>query len=96
MNFSKLFCHIEKSVVLHADISVFICARSDVGQSDWFWSNGTIVIDPTFPTSNTSTCQQMTWPLTYDDGINLRPKECGSGTARYMCKVKGKMIFAYN
>jgi len=52
------------------------------------WNNGTIIKDPTFQTSDQSDCQQMTWPLTYDDGINLRPKECGSGIAHYICRIE--------
>jgi len=30
----------------------------------------------------------MTWPLTYDDGINLRSKECQSGMAHYICRIE--------
>ena len=44
-----------------------------------------------FPTSNKSVCQEMTWPLTYDDGINLRPKACESGMSHYVCEIKCKL-----
>ena len=44
-----------------------------------------------FPTSNESVCQEMTWPLTYDDGINLRSKKCESGMAHYFCEIKCKL-----
>ena len=29
----------------------------------------------------------MTWPLTYDDGINLYTKECGTGKSHFVCKT---------
>ena len=41
-------------------------------QGDWFWNNNTIATDMNYPTANASVCQQMTWPLTYRDGINLQ------------------------
>ena len=52
------------------DISLFVGARSNVGQFDWFWKNRTIITDDAFPEANASVCQQTTWPLTYDDGVN--------------------------
>ena len=45
-----------------------------------------MITDPTYPSSNTSVCEQMTWPLTYDDGTNLRAKECGTGKSQYICE----------
>ena len=66
---------------------MFTGARSDVNQSSWFWNNGTMITDPTYPSSNTSVCQQMTWPLTYDDGINLRAKDCETGKSHFVCGV---------
>ena len=84
---------------LISDISVFIGARSHVGQSHWTWNNGTRVADTSsFPSSNTSACEQMTWPLTYDDGINLRAKKC-SKEAHYACRVYGDislLLFSSN
>jgi len=74
-----------------SDISVFIGARSDVGQSDWFWDNETMISDTTYPASNTSLCHQMTWPLTYDDRINLRGKLC-EDEAYFMCQVECKIL----
>ena len=35
-----------------------------------------MLIDKKYPMSDRSVCKQMTWPLTYDDGINLRGKRC--------------------
>jgi len=69
------------------DISIFIGAQSVVGQSDWFWNNQTMIEDEAFPTSDTAVCQQITWPLTYRDSINLRPKRC-EDEAYFMCQVK--------
>ena len=41
-----------------------------------------------FSPSKAYVCEQMTWPLTYDDGINLRAKDC-SEEAYYVCRVYG-------
>ena len=35
-----------------------------------------MVNNSNFQPSNKTVCQQMTWPFTYTDGINLRPKKC--------------------
>ena len=61
--------------------------RSALGQSDWLWNNGTIINDTEFGSSITESCQQMSWPLTYDDDINLRGKVCEE-EAYFMCQVK--------
>ena len=69
---------------------MFTGARSDVNQSNWFWDGETMIAnDSNYPPPNTSVCEQMTWPLTYDDGINLHPKLC-SDEAYYICQVKCK------
>lgn len=72
------------------EISVFIGAQSDVGQSNWFWNNRKMINNQMFSRSNPSICQQMTWPLTYDNGINLRPTEC-SDKAHFICQVYCKL-----
>ena len=41
-----------------------------------------------YPTSNSSVCQQMSLPLTYDDGINLLPKHCDDDEAYFACEVQ--------
>ena len=61
-------------------------------QSDWFWNNKTMASDMNYPTANASVCQQMTWPLTYRDGINLREKTCDI-EAYFMCQVACKFLF---
>ena len=76
--------------MLFIDISIFIGARSDVNESNWFWNNGKKINDPDFPPSDPSVCQQMTWPLSYEDGINLRPKRCDQGESYYVCDIKCK------
>ena len=73
------------------DISVFSGARSDVNQSNWFWENRTMVDDSNYPTSDPSVCQQMSLPLTYDDGINLLPKDCENDEAHYVCEIPCKI-----
>ena len=58
-----------------------------MGESHWFWNNGTRINDLTFQEfSNTSACEDMTWPLTYDDGVNLRARKCGSGKSNFVCR----------
>ena len=74
------------------DISIFIGARSDVGRSDWSWYNGLTISNPDFPPANSSICQDMTWPLSYDDGINLHPKPCESGRSYFVCQRKCKNL----
>ena len=74
-------------MLLSVDIGVFIGARSDVNQSEWFWNNDTRITNSAYPTSNTSTCQQMPWPLTYDNGINLHRKFCHN-EAYFVCQSK--------
>ena len=72
---------------------MFTEARSDVNQSNWFRDGETMIAsDSNYTLSNTSICQQMTWPLTYDDGINLHPKLC-SDEAFYICQIKRKSFF---
>ena len=63
-------------------------------QSDWLWNNGSIINTSDFPQSNSSVCQEMTWPLTYDDGINLHPKQCGT-ESHYICQYKCKYFLRY-
>ena len=58
-----------------------------MGQSDWFWNNETVITNSNYPTADASTCQQMAWPLTYDDGINLRGKDC-EAEDYFMCELK--------
>ena len=75
------------------DISVFVEARSSVGETNWFWENGTKVNDPRYPISNQSVCQQMSLPLTYDDGINLLPKRCDQDEAYFVCESPSKLYY---
>ena len=63
-----------------------------MGEIDWFWDNGTMVGDRSYSVSNTSRCEQMTWPLTYDDGINLLSKDCNSITAYFACLQQCKRL----
>ena len=75
------------------DISIFLGARSNVSQTNWLWENGTIVNDSRYPPSNQSVCQQMSMPLTYDDGVNLLPKRCNEDEAFYACSITCKVCF---
>ena len=79
--------------VLFADFSVFLGARSNVGHENWIWENGTMVNNSRHPLSDQSVCQQMSVPLTYDDGINLLPKRCDQDEAYFACDIPrtGKM-----
>ena len=46
-----------------------------------------MVNDSRYPPSNLSVCQQMSVPLTYDDGINLLPKDCVQDEAFFACSI---------
>ena len=46
-----------------------------------------MVNDSRYPPSNQSVCQQMSLPLTYDDGINLFPKSCDQDEAYFACDI---------
>ena len=71
------------------DITVFIGTRSIANQIAWFWENGTMLNDSRYPLSDQSVCQQMSLPLTYDDGINLLPKSCDQDEAYFICSIPG-------
>ena len=70
-----------------ADISVFTGARFDVGR--WHWNNNKTVKEKAYLPLNQSACQVMTWPLTYEDGINMLSKPCDTGMAHYICLAAG-------
>ena len=71
---------------------MFLGAQSNVGQTNWFWENGTVVNDSRYPLSNQSVCQQMSVPLTYEDGINLLPKRCDKDAAYFACDIPRKYV----
>ena len=54
-----------------------------------------MVNDPRYPPSDQSACQQMSLPLTYDDGINLLPKRCDQDEAYFACDVEGKAMILF-
>ena len=56
----------------------------------WKYNNGTIIVNEKYPTGDQSICQQMTWPLTYNDGVNLRPMKCNQ-EAYFICQNKCKL-----
>ena len=64
-------------------------ARSEVGQSNWTSENGTNGLYLNYPASDSTICQQMAFPLTYDDGINLLPKRCDQ-KEYFGCEVQRK------
>ncbi|CAK8679940.1 unnamed protein product [Clavelina lepadiformis] len=70
------------------DINVFIGARSDVGESNWFWNDGSLVTDPSFPSSNSSVCQQMAYHYSDNKTWELSPHSCGLTKAYYICQIK--------
>ena len=83
------------SYIFISDISLFTGAQSGLGQSGWFWNNGTRIIDQAYPASNLNLCQQMSWPLTYRDGINLRGKSC-EDSAYFMCQIKCEFFINFS
>ena len=58
-----------------------------MGLTDWFWNDGKMISNNNYPAPDTGMCQQMSWPLTYDDGINLHAKRCDE-EAYFMCQIK--------
>ena len=90
-SFFTVILHQKLDLKFVKDISVFIGARSNVGQTNWFRKNGTMVDDSRYSPSNQSVCQQMSVPLTYDDGINLLPKRCDQEEAYFACESPSKM-----
>ena len=51
-----------------------------------------MVNDSRYRPSNQSVCQQMSLPLTYDDGINLLPQRCDQDEAYFACHVDSKRM----
>ena len=54
-----------------------------------------MVNDLRYPPSNQTVCQQMSLPLTYDDGINLLPKHCDQDEAYYACDIPCKLLVRF-
>ena len=72
------------------DISIFLGPRSNTNS---FCKNGTLAenANNTNCTFNVPSCQQISLPLTYDDGINLLPKRCDRDKAYFACDVPRKL-----
>ncbi|XP_076817985.1 uncharacterized protein LOC143463404 [Clavelina lepadiformis] len=71
------------------DINVFIGARSDVNETDWFWSNGSLVTDDsTFPSANPDICQQIAYHYTDNQAWSEISTICGSSSGYYVCQIK--------
>ena len=85
-----MFMFYKYSYLCLIDISIFIGARSMVSSSSWSWNNKTMINDSNFQPSKKSACQQMTWPLTFTDGINMRPKQCEPGKSYFVCSFECK------
>ena len=60
------------------EISLFIGASSVRNSRTWIWDNGEMVVDSNFPLSSPELCEYMHMPLTYDDRVNLQPRNCTS------------------
>ena len=54
-----------------------------------------MVNDPRYTPSNRSVCQQMSLPLTYDDGISLLPKRCDQDESYFACDIPCKLHFIF-
>ena len=66
---------------------MFVGGSSALGEDVWKNNNGSTIVNENYPPGNQSVCQQMTWPLTYSDGVNLRPKQCVH-KAFFLCQTK--------
>ena len=71
------------------DISVFVGGRSQIDENVWKNSDGSKIENLKYPPGDKSICQQMTWPLTYNDGVNLRSMKCNQ-EAYFICQTKCK------
>ena len=71
------------------DISVFVGGRSQIDENVWKSSDGSKIENKKYPPGDKSICQQMTWPLTYNDGVNLRSMKCNQ-EAYFICQTKCK------
>ena len=71
------------------DISVFVGGRSQIDENVWKNSDGSKIENKKYPPGDKSICQQMTWPLTYNDGVNLRSMKCNQ-EAYFICQTKCK------
>ena len=66
-------------------------ARSDVGQTSWFFEDGSSALNPSYPPGDRSKCQQLSWQFAYKDGINLYPKDCSGKLVKFVCEYAGSL-----
>ena len=71
------------------DISLFVGGRSQINENVWKNSDGSKIENKKYPPGDELICQQMTWPLTYNDGVNLRSMKCNQ-KAYFICQTKCK------
>ena len=55
-----------------------------------------MVNDSRYPPSDQSVCQQMSVPLTYDDGISLLTKRCDKDEAYFACDIPCKLLCIFD
>ena len=79
-----------KMVKIFADIHVFIGARSNINQAQWFWKDQKIVTKATFPAANSNACQQIALRYFYNDTsdqwINTA-QSCNNRKAYFVCET---------
>ena len=73
---------------------MFIGARSDVSQTQWYWSNQTIATDPRLPPPSSGRCEQAAIKYNYIDENLSRPwvftsQNCTGLQEYYVCEIKG-------
>ena len=72
--------------------------KSDL-QKDYWEYEGEKLENTFLPLAKPNMCQYLTWQFSYNDGINLYPKNCAKGKSRFVCefpgKVKSKSDLAY-
>ena len=72
------------------DIHVYVGARSNVNQTQWFWSDQKNITNTRFPAANPSSCQQIGIRYLYNDTseqwINTA-QSCNTAKAYYVCET---------
>ena len=89
-------------IIVFLVVHVFVGARSDFGQTGWYWSNTTNATTMDFPPTSANICRQMA--IRYFDGnIGYRweysVQPCEGARSYYVCEVQCKVfvaIFVFN
>ena len=74
------------------DMPVFLGVRSFENSRLWVSSDQNVLLHPSIGFSMEGVCEQMSVPLSYDDGINLRPRKCSNVEAYVACAIRCEYV----